>query len=79
MDKEIRINEGAEICLERLREAIPPDDVYIFVLYLLDNIGRFSDGVYFRSTPTYTGVCADDPELLDFLNLVGRYEELMKA
>jgi len=81
MSRKINITctEHTEEAVQCLREIIPPDDIYLYMLFMLEQTSLLSDMIYNMDAELYTSLCLEEEEVLTFLNFVQAYQKLMNS
>lgn len=75
----MEITQEMEEDVERLRKQIAPDDTYLYIAFLIQNMSQVIHAVYDMNPELYTAMCLEEPQALAFLNVLAQYENLLHA
>lgn len=75
---DITVNKEIENGIDALKESIAPDDVYLYLWFMINEMSASIADIYNIDTELYTNICIEDPQRLEFFNLLAHYDNLIR-
>ena len=74
----LTVSPEMEKAVEALQEHVAPDDIYLFTLFMIEQMSDIVDTLYNIDSETYTAICMEDEKNLLFMNLLASYEKFLE-
>lgn len=76
---ELDFTPEIECIIERIRKEVPADDVYGYMIFLIEKMSDFTHQIYDMDPELYTEICLNDEDNLLFLNILSHLEKVSRG